>query len=165
MISPPWLVSAQKFRGVREIPGAPTAPAIARWLDDLKAWWKDDETPWCGTFVAACMLEVGAPIPKHWYRAKGWLDWGTPLSGPAVGAVVVFEREGGGHVGLVVGRTLGGNLLVLGGNQGDMVRESPFGWKRVMGYRWPTNAFMQPVVGVSELPVIRTDAPVSEREE
>lgn len=164
MISPPWLISAQKYRGVREIPGAPTAPAIARWLSDLKAWWTDDETPWCGTFVAACMKENGVRLPKHWYRAKGWLDWGTALTGPAVGCVVVFERQGGGHVGLVTGRTTGGNLLVLGGNQGDMVKESPFGFSRVLGYRWPIPSFFEPTVGISTLPVYVSDSALSERE-
>lgn len=164
MISPPWLIAAQRYVGLRELPGAPNSPVIAKWLEDLKAWWKDDETPWCGTFVAACMKEAHVPLPKHWYRAKGWLDWGVPLSDPAVGCVVIFERPGGGHVGFVTGRTTAGNLLVLGGNQGDMVRESPFGFSRVIGYRWPNNPLFEPTVGTSTLPVYVTDLGVSERE-
>jgi uncharacterized protein (TIGR02594 family) len=164
MISPPWLIIARKYVGLREIHGAPTAPVIAGWLAALGAWWKDDETPWCGTFVAACMQKAGVGLPKHWYRAKGWLDWGTPLSGPAVGAVVIFERDGGGHVGIVTGRSTAGNLLVLGGNQGDEVRESPFGFKRVLGYRWPLPAVFEPTVGTNTLPVYVTDSAVSERE-
>ncbi len=53
------------------------------------------------------------------------------------GCVVVFERAGGGHVGLVVGETAGGRLLVLGGNQGDAVSVAAFQRERVVAYRWP----------------------------
>lgn len=132
------MVEAASQQGVREIPGAPTAPAIAKWLAELKAWWRDDETPWCGVFVAHCMQSVGIKPPKAWYRAKGWLDWGTPMAHPAVGCVVIFERDGGGHVGLVVGRAAETNcLMVLGGNQGDAVRVSAFDPRRAIGFRWP----------------------------
>jgi uncharacterized protein (TIGR02594 family) len=109
---------------------------IAGWLGRLKAWWADDETPWCGTFVAA-MMEPWAPLPKHWYRARAWLDWGVPLEHPEVGCVVVFERQGGCHVGFVVGRDLANNLLVLGGNQGNRVSIAAFPRERVLGYRRP----------------------------
>ena len=54
-----------------------------------------------------------------------------PLQAPTVGCVVVFEREGGGHVGLVVGADTKGRLLVLGGNQGDAVSIAPFDRSRV----------------------------------
>jgi hypothetical protein len=47
---------------------------------------------------------------------------------------LLLER---GHVGLVVGEDRTGNLLVLGGNQGDAVRVSAFGRARVVAYRWP----------------------------
>jgi uncharacterized protein (TIGR02594 family) len=137
-VGPTWLDEALKDEGLAEIPGARTEPRIERMLVRLGAWWRDDETPWCGTAVAAWMDRAGAgKLPRHWYRAKGWLDWGVPIAGPCVGAVVVFAREGGGHVGLVVGRSEDGRLLVLGGNQGNAVRVSPFDPKRAIGYRLP----------------------------
>jgi uncharacterized protein (TIGR02594 family) len=153
---PPWLVEARASVGLREIPGALTAPTIQRWLTELGAWWRDDETPWCGVAVAAWMRAAGQPLPKHWYRAKGWLDWGVPLQHPDVGAVVVFEREGGGHVGLVVGRDLGGRLMVLGGNQGNAVNVRAFLRERVVGFRWPSTwvlpaAAPLPLLGAGEL--------------
>ena len=137
MIEPDWLTEARKHIGLREIPGAPTDPTIARWLKSLKAWWTDDATPWCGTYCAAVMQATGLPIPKHWYRAKGWLDWGVPIDDADLGCIVVFERQGGGHVGFVVGRDRANNLLVLGGNQGDAVSVAAFGRDRVVGFRWP----------------------------
>jgi uncharacterized protein (TIGR02594 family) len=139
MTGPGWFLIAKGDIGLREIAGAPTAPKIAAWLQSLGAWWRDDETPWCGVAVAGWMQSCGVSVPKHWYRAKGWLDWGVPLSRPELGAVVVFERAGGGHVGLVAGSDRNGRLLVLGGNQGNAVSIAPFDISRVIGYRWPAN--------------------------
>lgn len=53
---------------------------------------------------------------------------------------MVFTRTGGGHVGIVVGETQTGSLLVLGGNQGDSVKISAFERNRVAAYRWPVDA-------------------------
>lgn len=135
---PAWLTEARRHLGVAEVPGPKHSPVIQSWLHKLRAWWVDDETPWCGVFVAACMDTVGIPLPKNWMRAKAWSEWGSRLSAPITGCVVVFERKGGGHVGFVVGRTSNGNLLVLGGNQGNMVKISEFSRDRVVGYYWPT---------------------------
>lgn len=134
---PVWLAEARKSIGVTEIKGPKTNDFISRWLVGLLAWWTDDETPWCGVFVAHCMQAAGVELPKYWMRAKAWADWGSKLSAPVIGCIVVFERVGGGHVGFVVGRTANGNLMVLGGNQGDKVCIRPFERSRVVGYYWP----------------------------
>lgn len=137
---PLWLQVARRHIGVAEIPGKESAPIITRWLKELGAWWTDDATPWCGVFVAACLSDVGLPKPKHWYRARAYLDYGTALTMPVMGAIVVFERTGGGHVGFTVGRNERGALMVLGGNQGDRVSIAAFDPSRVLGYRWPIGA-------------------------
>lgn len=144
MTNPPWLDAARYYLGLAEIAGPGTHPTIRKWLTRLKAWWSDDETPWCGTFVSAAFLDVGITPVKHWYRAKAWLEWGTPLNDPVPGCVVVFERKGGGHVGFVVGEDLTGRLLVLGGNQGNRVSIAPFDRSRVLGYRWPPGHIYAP---------------------
>jgi uncharacterized protein (TIGR02594 family) len=161
MSAPAWLGIARKDLGLRELPGAPTAPRIHKWLADLGAWWRDDETPWCGVAVAAWMRSAGHPIPRHWYRAKAWLDWGTPLTSPVPGCIVVFERQGGGHVGLVVGADARGRLMVLGGNQGNAVTIAPFDRARVSGYRWPPGATM---MASAPLPLIASSAASSTNE-
>ena len=112
---PSWVTEARRHLGGGDVPRAKDSPRIPSWLHKLRAWWNDDETPWCGVFVAACMDTVGTPPPKYWMRAKAWADWGSRLSAPVPGCVVVFERQGGGHVGFVVGRTAKGHLIVLGG--------------------------------------------------
>jgi uncharacterized protein (TIGR02594 family) len=137
MDRPAWLVEARKHIGLQEIPGKKTTPVIARWLRELRAWWTDDETPWCGVFVAACVEAAGIKKPKNWFRAKAWLEFGTSIETPVPGCIAVFERRGGGHVGFVVGVDERRRLMVLGGNQGNTVSIAPFHRYRVLGYRWP----------------------------
>lgn len=158
---PLWLAIARRDLDIEETPGKETTPAIRRWLIDLGAWWRDDETAWCGVAVAAWMKESGSAIPKHYYRARAWLDWGTALTMPALGCVVVFDRRGGGHVGLVVGRDQTDNLLVLGGNQGNKVSIASFSPDRVLGYRWP----LLDLAGLQDaLPTLSASLPLSTNE-
>lgn len=141
----PWLDVARKLEGLKEIPGPKHNPVIVRWLRDLKAWWSDDETPWCGTFVAHCLKEVGLPIPKLWFRAKEWATYGSLLRPDrlAPGAILVFDRRGGGHVGFYVGEDAG-FYYVLGGNQANGVNVMKLGKSRLVASRWPKDI---PVIG------------------
>lgn len=137
----PWIAEARKHIGLAEVPGKGDNPVIQRWLRELKAWWSDDATPWCGTMVAYCLRKANRSIPKHWYRALAFADYGTKLSRPAYGCIAVMSRKGGGHVGFVVGEvTKGGDLLILGGNQGDKVSIARFPRSRITAYVWPANA-------------------------
>ena len=163
MSDPAWLQAARADIGMRELPGAPTEPRIAAGLKRLGAWWSDDATPWCGDACAAWMQQAGVALPKAWYRAKGWLDWGVPLNAPCVGCVVVFERTGGGHVGIVVGRTAQHYLLVLGGNQGDAVNVREFNPFRAAGYRWPADQLAL-LPEVASLPVMASTGVISNNE-
>ena len=134
----PWMVEAKKYVGLKEIPGAKHNSTILNWLKELKAWWSEDESPWCGVYVGHCFKSCGLAIPKYYMRAKAWADgWGIKIDKPIPGCVVVFERTGGGHVGIVTGINSKGNLIVLGGNQGNMVKYSPFDTSRVVGYFVP----------------------------
>lgn len=139
-MSYPWIVEGMKYVGLKEIPGARHNLTIVNWLKELKAWWQEDETPWCGVYVAHCMKASGIGIPKYYMRAKAWADdWGIQIQSPVDGCVVVFDRQGGGHVGFLVGRSQDNSLVVLGGNQGNAVTIAKFDRNRVVGYYWPTN--------------------------
>lgn len=140
MSEPFWLTIARRNMHVAETPGKETTPAIERWLINLKAWWRDDETPWCGVFVAECLRADGRNRPQHWYRARAWLDWGLRLDFPTLGCIVVLSRKRGGHVGFYVGHDERGRIMLLGGNQGNRVSIAPFDAGRVEGYRWPQDA-------------------------
>lgn len=133
----PWIAEARKHIGLSEIPGKQHNPTIRNWLIRLGAWWQDDETPWCGVFVAHCLRESARKIPKHWYRAREYEAYGTKLDKPAYGCIAVMTRQGGGHVGFVVGQTGNGDLLVLGGNQGNKVSVARFPRSRITAYVWP----------------------------
>lgn len=161
MAEPIWIEAGRLQLGVAEIPGPQTAAPIASWLHQLRAWWSDDETPWCGTFVAHCIDAAGLPLPKNWMRAKAWAEWGSRLSAPIPGCIVVFERQGGGHVGFVVGRDRRGNLMVLGGNQGNRVSIAPFDRQRAIAYVWPAGL---PTPQQQSLPMMATAAPLSSNE-
>ena len=156
-----WIAEARTHIGLREVPGPKNNGAILGWLRKLRAWWSDDSTPWCGTFAAMCLANAGLTPPKDWYRATSWLSLPVALSRPAYGCVVVFTRDGGGHVGFAVGKDKAGNLMVLGGNQGDAVNIKPFALNRVAGYRWPS---AYPSTGRFNLPVLDSDGKVSEDE-
>lgn len=135
-VEPPWLTRARQDYGKTETLGPNDSPWLRATLARLGAAWLVGQ-PWCGGAVALWMKDSDIAIPKAWYRAKAWLEWGHELHGPAVGAVVVFDRSGGGHVGLCYGKDARGRLLVYGGNQGDKVCVAPFDQSRVLGYRWP----------------------------
>jgi len=145
MSEPSWLKIARSYEGLKEIPGPRHNQTIIRWLGKLKAWWSDDETPWCGVFVAHCMQEANLPYPKFYMRAKAWSDYGSLLRRDrlAPGAILVFDRAGGGHVGFYVGEDAG-HYFVLGGNQANAVNVMKLGKSRLVASRWPKG---EPVIG------------------
>lgn len=139
MTEPAWMEVARSYTGTREIPGPNHNRVIQEWLAKLGAWWTDDETPWCGAFVARCMQVVGHPFPKAWYRAREWASYGQQIA-PTVGAILVFQRPGGGgHVGFYVAEDAA-TFHVLGGNQGNSVNVSRISRGRLLAARWPIGA-------------------------
>jgi len=143
--TPRWLRTAESHKGLREISGPKHSHIIMGWLEKLNAWWRDDETPWCGVFVAHCMREAELPYPPMYMRAKAWLDYGALLRRDrlAPGAILIFDRAGGGHVGFYVGEDAG-HYFVLGGNQGNEVNVMKLGKTRLLASRWPKG---EPVIG------------------
>lgn len=142
---PKWLSVAISHQGLKEVPGPAHNSKIIGWLRDLKAWWSDDETAWCGTFVAHCMQAAGQPIPTHWFRAKAWAEYGSNLRPDrlAPGAILIFDRKGGGHVGFYVGQDTR-YYYVLGGNQDNGVNVMKIARSRLVASRWPKG---EPVIG------------------
>ena len=149
MNKPRWVLQAENHIGVKEVKGATPNPVIVQfWKDIRRGGIRDDETPWCAAVVGS-MLERSGIQSTRFESAKSYLSWGEQLDRPVYGCVVVLSRDGGGHVGFVVGKDKAGNLLVLGGNQGDAVNVKAFPLSRVTGYRWPPG---EPLPG-GDLPV------------
>lgn len=143
----PWMAEARRHIGLTEIPGRQThnktllamLADMGKYSSESRAWWDDDETPWCGLFVGHTLGVAGRHVIKDWYRAAAWAGAGlTKLDKPAYGCIVTFTRQGGGHVGFVAGEDKNGHLLVLGGNQSNRVSIAAFPKSRATGYFWPS---------------------------
>jgi len=161
MTEPRWLAEARPHVGVREISGRKHNPLILRWWTLIRAPFTDDETPWCAGFVGGVLESAGLRSSRS-AAARSYLQWGRALASPRPGCIVVFERGPKfGHVGFVAGADRAGNLLVLGGNQGDTVSISPFSRGRVLGFRWPLN---EPLPDPVPLPVLTLSAALSVNE-
>ncbi|WP_286715933.1 TIGR02594 family protein [Acinetobacter sp. UBA2581] len=133
-----WMVEAKKHIGLRENTSKTKHnPTILKWLKSLGAWWSEDETAWCGTFIAHCLKTAGVKYPKHWYRALDYVNYGSKLFRPAYGCVAIKSRKGGGHVCFVVGRdSKTGKLVCLGGNQSNMVSYALYAESEFQEFRW-----------------------------
>ncbi|EEG33154.1 phage associated protein [Neisseria flavescens] len=142
----PWIAEARKYLGTHEKVNGKSNPVLLAMLQEMgkfnreqKAWWKETDTPWCGLFVGYCLGKAGRAVIKDWYRAKAWASAGlTKLAKPAYGCIAVKSRQGGGHVFFVVGKNAKGQILGLGGNQGNTVSIVPFNAADIDGYYWPS---------------------------
>jgi uncharacterized protein (TIGR02594 family) len=92
---------------------------------------------WCADFVNFVLRRTGYPTTNS-RAAKSFLDYGKRIDQPRVGAIVVLTRgKNGGHVGIVRGTDGAGNIIVISGNHGNKVWESPYPKSRVLGYVIP----------------------------
>jgi len=161
---PRWLDVARQYVGIEEISGPRHNSTIIGWWGKIRASFKDDETPWCAGFVGGVLEECGIRSTRS-AAARSYIKHGLRLKRPAVGCIVVFWRGKAngwsGHVGFVVGKDKRGNLMVLGGNQGNAVNIKAFTKNRVLGYFWPGIA---PFPERYNLPVIAGDGRVSTNE-
>jgi uncharacterized protein (TIGR02594 family) len=165
MSDPKWLAEARRLIGTREVPGGKNNPAIMGWANRLGAKvlgiaYAGDHVPWCGLFAAHCVHAAGFAPPPIAIRAKAWAGWGGPISlaatRPPLGAIAVFGREGGGHVGFVESVHRDGSLNILGGNQGDAVNIRRFPRDRLIALRWPPHATMANSAPWATTPGVKT---------
>ena len=132
--APRMLREALKLFGVYEHPGAKNSPVILAWAQECGIPGYDaDSIPWCGLFLAVVAKRAGKSVPASPLWARNWLRFGDPCE-PELGAVLVFERGSGGHVGIYVGEDLT-HYHVLGGNQTDQVCISRLNKGRLIGAR------------------------------
>ena len=138
--APAWLKTAESTIGVREVPGAANSPTIMRWARQVGRYlgipYAADSTPWCGLWTAWVFDQHGITPPPIAIRASQWGTWGTKLTRGTPGAVLVFTRAGGGHVGLYASEDED-NYHVVGGNQSDSVSVMKLAKNRCTAIRWP----------------------------
>lgn len=140
----PWYDEAKRYMGLKEIVGPKHNLTILSWAKRLGGWianfYTKDEIPWCGLFMGH-IFGVTLPeetLPSNPLGAKEWAKFGVP-SGHRLGAVVVFTRDGGGHVGLYHGEDKT-HFHILGGNQSNSVNITRIAKNRMIAIRWPSTA-------------------------
>lgn len=163
---PYWFMRAETYIGQKEIAGTRHNPVILRMWQRIRAPFTDDETPWCAGFVGSVLEECNI-LSTRSAAALSYRTWGIGCPWPTVGAIAYMSRRNsagklvGGHVAFVAGKDFAGNIILLGGNQGNMVRLSPFAASRIQGYRWPKGYALP---NKASLPIINVNAPLSTNE-
>lgn len=157
----PWLSLARALTGTEEIKGARSNPLILSWVKEISDkypdlapnlnWYVDDDTPWCGLFIAYCLAASGfKPAQAPLYALNNGAPWvregyGVKLPGPALGAIVTMKRSGGGHVCFYEGEDRD-YWFGRGGNQSDMVNVARYPKSRpIEGYFWPKPHPLPPI--------------------
>lgn len=130
---PNTIKEALKLYGVQEVVGKGDNATILAWRDELNgaapagkpivSGFSGDAVPWCGLFsaiIAYRRLKKVEEVVKDPLWARNWAKYGVKADRPMLGDILVFVRNGGGHVGFYVGEDTT-CFHVLGGNQSDKV--------------------------------------------
>ena len=97
--------------------------------------------PWCAIWANAKLVQskvagTGSASSQSFRKDANFVK----LAGPSLGAIAVYwrgsPRSGKGHVGFYMGET-DTQVLTLGGNESDAVRNQFEPKARLFGYWWP----------------------------
>ncbi len=158
---PLWLTVSLSHLGLTEGPGDRDNAELVADIREVSGDYFHDSTPWCAGWVSFCLARASLKPSKLPLWALSYSDgWGVDLHGPAVGAIAVKHRNGGGHVTFVVGRTSSGRLACCGGNQNDMVNISGYPEDAFDGFFWPKDVTLPPRIGFASLPLVNASGGV-----
>jgi uncharacterized protein (TIGR02594 family) len=142
---PKMVAEGLKEYGTLEGPGTLNNKKIVNWADEVAKlhpttytnwaadWYNKDSIAWCGLYAALIAARsangtANRMPPPSYLSALAWssfgvpVDWHSSLNNIYMGDIAVFVREGGGHVGIVIGISKDKQyIVVLGGNQSDAV--------------------------------------------
>ncbi|MGE5219866.1 MAG: peptidoglycan-binding protein, partial [Chloroflexota bacterium] len=154
--APNWLASMREIDGTKWGPGEGPNATIQSWLRFIgttypnmatycKSVVNEDYFSWCGLTVGYCMAKseiapvFGATDISRFLYAAAWLGWGTPVTTPQPGDVLVFDFGGGDHHVTLFEKDNGnGTWSCHGGNQTHEVKRTNFPKNRLMGIRRPS---------------------------
>jgi uncharacterized protein (TIGR02594 family) len=130
-----WMEVARAELGQAEGGPGGSNPRIEAYHATTQGGADPDTIPWCSSFVNFCVNQAGFQGTNS-KLARSWLGWGVEAREFVPGCIVVLARGNRpkGHVGFYVGSE-GGNVRLLGGNQGDRVSIVSFPADRVIGRR------------------------------
>lgn len=156
--APLWLAVSLAHLGLKEAPGAADNRELVADIKSVAADYQHDATPWCAGWVSFCLTRAGEKPSSQPLWALSYSDTRNQpvvrLNGPALGAIAVKTRNGGGHVTFVAGRTRGLALACCGGNQNDEVNVSPYRPDAFVGFYWPKGAPLPAATGINTLPTV-----------
>lgn len=160
---PLWLQYSIDHIGTKEAPGAANNKQLVHDIQAIAPDYTADSIPWCAGWVSLCLTKDERKTSKSPLWARSYAeDWGVKLIGPAVGAIAVKTRTGGGHVTFVAGRTASGLLACCGGNQNDAVNIAGYDRNSFnLGFFWPKDAPMPDKIGFSTLPIVNAAGKVT----
>lgn len=135
---PLTIEKAMALVGTKEIGGAADNPVIMAWAKEVgvERAYTHDAVPWCGLFAAVVCKRAGKEPVKDPLWALNWAKFGVAAGQPGLGDVLVFTREGGGHVGFYVAEDATA-YHVLGGNTSDQVMIARIEKRRLHAARRP----------------------------
>lgn len=113
---------ALNLLGTVETPGSGNNPTIMAWASEIgvQRVYTADAVPWCGLFMGVVAHRAGKQLPASPLWALSWAQFGVDEGQPRLGDVLVFTRNGGGHVTQYIAEDKEA-FHCLGGNQGDKV--------------------------------------------
>jgi uncharacterized protein (TIGR02594 family) len=148
--------TAMNEMGVSEIPGPIHNDRVLEYHQSTlyPPRTDDNDGPWCSSFLN-WVMETSGLNGSNSARSLSWLGWGQSVSTPVYGGVgIINYGEGKGHVGIIVGQTSDGKIVLLGGNQGDKVQLRSFLRSQIVDIRIP-NGYVPPIEHYS-LPILKT---------
>jgi len=135
-VQPPWITAGLQDLGFHE---TGDNQGIQSFIAQAKCGRLGD--PWCAIWANAKLEQSGIPGTRS-ASSQSFRD--NPnfieLDGPVLGAIAVYWRgspdSGLGHVGFYMGETAT-QILTLGGNESDAVRNQFEPRAKLHGYWWP----------------------------
>jgi uncharacterized protein (TIGR02594 family) len=155
---PNWLAVMRQLDGTEWAPSDGPSAKIKNWLSYIGGQYPntaaycsaaatEDYFSWCGLTVGYCMAEsgmapmFGATAVTQFLFATSWLGWGTPVTTPQLGDVLIFDFGGGDHHVTLFEKDNGnGTFGCHGGNQSHEVNVTNFPKSSLMGIRRPNTA-------------------------
>jgi uncharacterized protein (TIGR02594 family) len=136
----PWINEVGRYMGLHELRDK---KKLAAWLRFGGSVGDPSKLPWCADLVetAIKLTLPDEPFPGkvglNPYYSLNWLEFGIKTA-PCYGAIAIFVRPGGGHIGFIIGFDPKRNRYRLrNGNVQDKVCDSWLDAGRCMGIRWP----------------------------
>ena len=137
------LFVAEQELGVKETPGSKAEPRIMEYEKHTnRGYTGSDEEAWCAKF-ANFVVDTAGFKGTNSAAARSFLKWGKKLGKPIPGCIVVFDRKdknnpNAAHVTFFkYEEKAHGTKACVGGNQGNMVKQSSYFTEKILGYRSP----------------------------